>query len=96
MLGVTDGELAVLKSIFAPYQSAYRFECYGSRVKGGFEKTSDLDVMITGADAVPFDVLDEIKQKCDDSVLPYIVNFCDRRRVSESFYESVKNDLTAL
>lgn len=73
--GGTDGEAAVLKSIFAPYQPTYQFECYGSRVKGGFKKTSDLDVMITDADSGPFDVPDEIKQKCDDSVLPYIVNF---------------------
>lgn len=38
MIGVSLHELRVLKDIFVPYQTDFRFACYGSRAKGGFEK----------------------------------------------------------
>ncbi len=96
MIGVTATELEILKNIFAPYRNEYLFECYGSRVKGEFEKTSDLDVLITGKNAVPPAVLEELNRLCDNSVLPYIVNFCDRAKIDDSFYDIIRKDLTAV
>lgn len=96
MKGVTEKEFEILRDILMPYQREYRFECYGSRVKGGFEKTSDLDVLITGKGIVPYDVLEKLKQRCDNSDLPYIVNFCDRAKIDEKFYDGIENDLTQI
>jgi len=93
MIGVTSDELKILKNIFAPYQPDFRFACYGSRVKGGFEKTSDLDILICGKEAMPLEKLEEIKQKCDDSRLPYIVSFCDVHKVDSDFYKLIEKDL---
>lgn len=93
MIGVTPDELNILKNIFEPYRPDFRFACYGSRVKGGFEKTSDLDILIYGKEAMPLETLEEIRQKCDDSRLPYIVNFCDFHKVDPDFYQLIEKDL---
>lgn len=96
MIGVSRDELRVLKDIFAPYQMDFRFACYGSRVKGGFEKTSDLDILICGKTVMPSEMLEEIKQKCDDSRLPYMVNFCDCHKIDPGFYKLIEKDLIFL
>ena len=96
MIGITPDELQILKDIFEPYQRNFRFACYGSRVKGGFEKTSDLDILIYGNEAMPLETLEEIRQKCDDSRLPYIVNFCDFHKVDADFYKLIEKDLVFL
>ena len=96
MIGITSDELNILKDIFEPYQRDFRFACYGSRVKGGFEKTSDLDILICGKEAMPLETLEEIRQKCDDSRLPYIVNFCDFHKVDPDFYKLIEKDLVFL
>lgn len=96
MIGISSDELNILKNIFEPYQREFRFACYGSRVKGGFEKTSDLDILICGKEPIPFETLEEIKQKCDDSRLPYIVNFCDFHKIDADFYKLIEKDLIFL
>ena len=93
MIGVSAEELQILKDIFAPYTHICRFACYGSRVKGGFEKTSDLDVLICGESAVPQEMVENLKNACDNSRLPYIVNFADRWRIDDGFYALIEKDL---
>ncbi len=93
MIGVSAEELRILKDIFAPYARMFRFACYGSRVKGGFDKTSDLDVLICGQSAVPREIVENIKNACDNSRLPYIVNFADRWKIDENFYALIEKDL---
>ena len=96
MIGVTPDEWNILKDILKPYQRNFRFACYGSRVKGGFEKTSDLDILICGKEPISFETLEEIKQKCDDSRLPYIVSFCDVHKIDTDFYKLIEKDLVFL
>ena len=93
MIGITPDELQILRDILEPYQKTFRFAFYGSRVKGGFEKTSDLDVLICGNEAMPSEILENIKQKCDDSRLPYIVSFCDVHKIDTDFYKLIEKDL---
>lgn len=96
MIGVSLDELLILKDIFSPYQTDSRFACYGSRVKGGFEKTSDLDILICGKTVMPSEMLEEIKQKRDDSRLPYMVDFCDFHKIDPGFYKPIEKDLIFL
>ena len=91
--GISATEENIIKSILAPYLSVYRFYFYGSRVKGNFSKVSALDVLIKGADEMPLDDMEQIKQQFDDSRLPYIVNFCDYHKIDESFYKRIAKDL---
>lgn len=92
ILGVTAKEETIIKNILKGYKD-YSFYYYGSRVKGKFDKTSDLDILIKGQTEIPLSVLSKIKDKFDGSKLPYIVNFCDIHGIDETFYNHIKNDL---
>lgn len=93
VLGVTDKEQRIIEDILDAYADSYSFYYYGSRVKGNFEKTSDLDVLIKGEKEMPLFILSELKEKFDDSYLPYIVNFYDYHSITPDFYEHIKQDL---
>lgn len=93
ILGVTDKEQRIIEGILDAYADSYSFYYYGSRVKGNFEKTSDLDVLIKGEKEMPLLVLSELKEKFDASYLPYIVNFSDYHNITPDFYEHIKQDL---
>lgn len=93
VLGVTDKEQQIIEDILDAYADSYAFYYYGSRVKGNFEKTSDLDVLIKGQTEMPLFILSELKEKFDASYLPYIVNFSDYHNITPDFYEHIKQDL---
>lgn len=94
--GVSEKETTVIKKILAPYAEIYEFYFYGSRVKGTFGKTSDLDILIKGAAEMPLSVLEELKEKFDDSSLSYIVNFSDYNKIDKVFYDHIKKDLVSV
>ena len=39
---------------------------------------------------------DELKEKFDESRLPYIVNFTDYHNIDERFYNLIKDDLVSV
>ena len=91
--GITEKEQKIIERILDKYRKDYAFFYYGSRVKGTYEKTSDLDVLIKGKAEMPLAVLQEIKEEFDNSDLPYIVNFSDYYKLDNSFYERIQPDL---
>ena len=94
--GITEEEEAIIKQILNPYFSEYEFFYYGSRVKGNFEKTSDLDILIKGQEKMPYDKLEVIKFLFDNSYLPFVVNFVDYYSIDEHFYNLISKDLVKL
>lgn len=91
--GLTQEQELVVQNILEPYKRDYEFYYYGSRVKGGFEKTSDLDILIKGNEEISYNVLETIKFAFDQSELPFIVNFSDYNNIDERFYNLIKKDL---
>ena len=91
--GITEKEQKIIERILNKYRKDYAFFYYGSRVKGTYEKTSDLDVLVKGKAEMPLAVLQEIKEEFDKSDLPYIVNFSDYYKLDSSFYERIKPDI---
>ena len=92
-LGITEKEHNIILNILKEYFDKYAFYYYGSRIKGTFNKTSDLDILIKGNQEMPLRDLVEIKEKFDESKLPYIVNFADYNSIDEKFYNLIKDDL---
>lgn len=90
--GITQKENLIIKDILKNYTG--KFYAYGSRVKGDFTPLSDLDILV---ECENFDkIIPELKEKFDNSFLPYIVNFTDKNTINENFYNHIKNDLTDL
>lgn len=96
VLGISKQEEEIIRQILFDYKPSYEFWAYGSRVKGNYSSSSDLDVLIKGEQEVSVDVLDELKQKFDDSLLPYIVNFSDFYKIDHHFYLQIYPDLILL
>ncbi|MBQ7450315.1 nucleotidyltransferase domain-containing protein [bacterium] len=90
--GINENEQVIILDILNKYKD-YSFYYYGSRVKGTFEKTSDLDILIKGQNEMPVSVLVELKFAFDNSSLPYIVNFTDYNKIDKTFYELIEKDL---
>ena len=91
--GITEKEQKIIERILDKYRKDYVFFYYGSRVKGTYEKTSDLDILVKGKAEMPSAVLQGIKEEFDNSDLPYIVNFSDYYKLDGSFYKRIKPDL---
>ena len=92
--GITEKEEKIIKDILSRYP--YEFYYYGSRVKGDFTKGSDLDVLIKNENEIEQNILDEISLKFNESLIPYRVNFSDYKKMSEDFYNLIKNDLVKI
>lgn len=93
MFGITAKEQEIIIDILKEYSGKYFFYYYGSRVKGNFNKTSDLDILIKGKEQMPLFELADLREKMDESKLPYIVNFTDYNSIDENFYNLIKSDL---
>ncbi len=74
----------------------YQFFGYGSRIKGNFVKSSDFDILIKGKNKASLKLIDEIKMKFYESILPFIVNVVDFHNIDGKFYEQIKKDLVLL
>lgn len=91
--GITKKEHDIINVILREYMQKYSFYYYGSRVKGTYNKTSDLDILIKGKKEMPLSELVQLKELFDNSKLPYIVNFSDYNSIDEKFYNLIKDDL---
>lgn len=78
----------LLKSIFVEYP--YTFYMYGSRVKGIHKQYSDIDIFAPSD--VPLLVISEVKEQCDQSSLPYVVEITYECFCSKDFIEKIRPD----
>ena len=94
--GITYDQEKIINKILKPYSKEFAFYYYGSRVKGGFEKTSDLDILIKGKKLIAGEIIEQIKEKFDQSKLPFMVNLTDYFGIDERFYEMIVGDLIGI
>lgn len=81
-----------LHEIFKDYPG--EFFAYGSRVKGTFQPSSDLDVMVKGQ--IDPGTIQEIQARIDVSDLPFIVHLVRYDDLDQDFYKLIENDLKPL
>lgn len=94
--GISENEQKIVRSILAKFSDNYDFYYYGSRVKGGFSKVSDLDILIKGEKPFPTEDLEQIKTAFDDSDLPYVANLTDFHNIETDFFNLIKNSLVSV
>lgn len=82
----------IVKNILKDFKD-YNFFYYGSRVKGNFVKSSDLDILIKGEQPVPSGILEKINNLFYISSLPFIVNLTDFNSLDNDFYNKIAEDL---
>lgn len=90
--GVTPEEYKEILSILKKYNA--KFYAYGSRVKGDYTKSSDLDILVNSDNYNH--IYRNLKEDFDNSHIPYIVNFIDKNNISDEFYSFIQKDLVKL
>lgn len=93
--GLTEKQEKIVKDILKEFRG-YQFFAYGSRVKGNFVKSSDFDILIKGESSASLELIDEIKTKFYESLLPFVVNVVDFYNIDDKFYDQIKQDLILL
>jgi predicted nucleotidyltransferase len=94
--GVSEEQSQIIKDILQPYSQEYVFFMYGSRINGNFLKNSDLDILIKGKTKASMDMIEKIREKFDESNLPFIVHLADFYSLGENFYKLIKNTLVKI
>ena len=89
--GISEKEEKIIKEILSKYP--YDFYYYGSRVKGDFTSSSDLDIL---TDKIPYNTLEEISILFNKSKIPYVVNISQKFNMEEQFFNLIKNDLVKI
>ncbi len=87
IIGVTQDQEKIILNILQPFLSNFDFFYYGSRVKGNFEKSSDLDILIRKREKNNniLNVIEIISKKFDQSDLPFIVNLTNYHNIKKIF-----------
>lgn len=92
--GVTSKEETIIKEILKEYP--YEFYYYGSRVKGDYTKSSDLDILIKSDTPIPTLIMNELSTKFNKSKIPYIVNFSDFNLLEDKFFKHIQPTLVKI
>lgn len=92
--GVTSKEETIIKEILKEYP--YEFYYYGSRVKGDYTKSSDLDILIKSDTPIPTLIMNELSTKFNESKIPYIVNFSDFNLLEDNFIKHIQPTLVKI
>mgnify|MGYP004622660669 FL=1 len=92
--GVTSKEETIIKEILREYP--YEFYYYGSRVKGDYTKSSDLDILIKSDTPIPTLIMNELSTKFNESKIPYIVNFSDFNLLEDNFIKHIQPTLVKI
>jgi predicted nucleotidyltransferase len=89
--GITAKEENIIKTILKKYP--FEFYYYGSRVKGGYTKSSDLDILVKGGD---YQTIEQINLEFNNSYIPYIVNLSRYEDMDKHFYALIEPTLVKI
>lgn len=77
---ISSNDFQILKKILEPFSEVYFF---GSRVTGNYKPFSDLDVCICEPNPVSNLLLGDLKEKFQNSSLPFTVDLSDFSQLPE-------------
>ena len=94
MLTILETSLVELKAILLEELSGFDSEVYlfGSAASGRFSKASDIDIAIEGCGKLPAGKLARIRERIEQSNVPYRVEVVLLDEVSEAFRERVRSE----
>jgi|SRR6516165_7342183 predicted nucleotidyltransferase len=92
MIYLEERHLNEVRKILSSYP--YTFYAFGSRTKRTHKKLSDLDICYK--DAIPTLTVAEIREKFDESSLPFKVDLVDFNHASPEFQKAIENDLVKI
>lgn len=89
MLDVPEAELAIVREILRKHVPDYPVWAFGSRVRGGARRYSDLDLAIITDAPLAFAVSGAMREDLSESDLPFRVDILDWATTEDSFRQVV-------
>lgn len=80
--GLTSSEIEQVCSVFAQFPEVTQVLVYGSRVKGNYRASSDIDMTIM--DNIDWPIFNRIETELDELMLPYQIDL--------SIFSQIEND----
>jgi type I restriction enzyme S subunit len=68
--GLSNDDIDKIKVVFAKFPEIERVVIYGSRAKGNYKPSSDIDLTLVG-DKLTLSLLQSLENDIDDLLLPY-------------------------
>jgi predicted nucleotidyltransferase len=87
MLDLTAGQLDLVRAILARHLARREVRAFGSRATGRARRTSDLDLVVMGAEPPPDLVLANLRADFEDSDLPFRVDLLVERDIPATWGE---------
>ncbi len=69
--GLEEADVIKIQSVFSLFPEVEKVILYGSRAKGNYRPSSDIDLSLIG-DNLNFEIVSQIETKIDDLLLPYL------------------------
>lgn len=88
--GLSNETIIKIQNVFAKYNQVERVILYGSRAKGNYKESSDIDLTMIGEN-LNLDVLQKIELDLDDLFLPYKIDLSELNKINnEDLVEHIK------
>lgn len=103
LYGLKEKDIAAIHAVFAKQEAVEKAILYGSRAKGNYRNSSDIDLTLKGEN-LNLSLLFKIETQLDDLLLPYRIDLSifhkienkdlieHIERVGIIFYEAIKMD----
>ncbi|XGA79200.1 nucleotidyltransferase domain-containing protein [Halomonas sp. CH40] len=80
--GLSLGDIEKLQSVLARYPGIQKAVIYGSRAKGNYRASSDIDITLIGN--LDWQAFNRLEMELDDLLLPY--------KIDLSIYDQIENN----
>ena len=90
MIDIAKKDLQTVKIILKKYLADCEIRVFGSRVTGKTKPFSDLDLAIVGMEKLPLTTVFSLKEKFQESDIPFRVDIIDWNRISDSFKKIIE------
>ncbi len=81
--GLKEHTIAQINSVFAKYNTVNKAILYGSRAKGNYRNSSDIDLTLVGND-LNLNTLFNIENDLDDLLLPYKIDLSILKKIENN------------
>lgn len=85
--GLPEKHLMIIQEILTQHQAITHAILFGSRARGAFKPTSDVDIALKGA--ITIKLIAKIKAEFEDSNLPFFVDIVDYAKADNA----LKNEI---
>lgn len=95
---IREKDRRILLNIFASTDIPLEVWAYGSRVTGTAHDGSDLDLVIrrSSGQKMPFEIINDFKEKIQNSNIPILVELFDWARLPETFHKNILTNYEVL